>query len=41
MSKELTIDNGDVTDADKTCEHCDYHGLLPSYEYCPYCGEQL
>lgn len=41
MTKELTVKNGDVQDADDpVCTDCEII-LVPSYEYCPYCGEAL
>ena len=41
MTKELTVTNGDVQDADDpVCTDCEII-LIPSHKYCPYCGEAL
>lgn len=38
---KLEITNGKVHEADQVCEGCDTAGLLPNFNYCPFCGEDL
>jgi len=38
--KQLSMNNGDVWDADRVCETCEGF-LRPAFAYCPYCGDEL